>query len=1333
MFNIYDFFDSIGIIIDSKLSELSLDKTILCTIIDDSQSLSGKYTVAYEDTNFIAHSANGIYKTGDFVYIGIPQNDYNNAFIISKKLKETELIHQINPLKDFVEMKKYEVEHMAITKTSGDVTKTWTGIQDINRYDYVAISTTVNSTCNKTYPNGYGLRLGLTVNENANGERPNYTIYTEDFSSAEMSFSNPYKFQGEIEQKILFNIKDLNNIENMSLTLYCNDILESDAEKIEFKNIKISFGCNAKGVQTMPLFIYNSDSNMDYGRGNNIKSIRARWVYKDSDEQYKSITPTTKNIENKLRDLGATLIWKKKNINGTWENLGEQYNNLFEINNLVLNTASNKEEYKCEINYQLFNMDTAQNYTSNLLTFTNMQVIDYNDFIDEIVLSTSDNIIDFTDFYDASGKLVDYTATTKQRYIYAETFVSLNKLSDLQQDYDKFKISCEWIAPGVQGGKTMLEINLDKNDMFIDNILSIQDDKNQKFIYDKTTGRLFAELPFKIKEMYSMANNNNKIIFNIYLKNNDDILLKASSTIELNFKKMGLNSSDYIIEISMKDMYNPSEKIFAIKPGQLVNVEATVYDYNGIQIDINPEDLTWDWFAKPANKNFLTLRNYEGSRVCSIQAADDPVDYMDKDLFYILYVQYDQKTTTSPAKSTIEYFPIAINNSGTTPTGKDNIISVYGPNKIVYSPLGGDPSLAQVAYESILADDSLYSGISWKRSVDNTLLDSTTSETGKRLSGLYPKLFKDNNNKFWLSATSMYLGDLSKCFGLLGYYINQDGEDEVPVWFQPIVITQRKSSSFVGDWDGSFSLDKDKNQLMAARLGAGKKNKEDNTFSGVVLGDFTENKEPSTTGVYGFDHDEVSYALKDDGTAFFGKAGTGRINFNGNAGLIYSGNFDGTFYEINTRLSGIDSKNTQIITLKPFPTWAQDNEYAKNMVIYDNDDDDNNAPTDDKIVISEKQASTRIQMTQFLKEYWSLLEKKKEEEEDVPQLQITDNNDNSYLPYTQVPYLQLNSDMLKALNLSTTNKNTILLEYCIIVNNSQFYNCVTDKNTIKTNETYPVLKFSKNFMTTLPYGYADGTPILSGKDGSKIEIQYKQIGTTILDSTKDYDHEIRVYSNGKYNILLQVTLPKDFDFKNQSLSINLLPMFQKNYPLDLEQPSEEDDEDLGLEYRTCYDRKDIKLIFTNFKISSLGANEKPQPLFSLEQDKKYKIALGDAGSSGTFIDLKEGQFITNGGIFRGNLQAESLELINELVIGDPANDKGDPWLRITPEGELFGSSILTFPGVLQGNSLQEIYDQMAPNEMALAEVDRGSGECYFCVKTQDALYSTGMDKNAHLL
>jgi hypothetical protein len=100
-------------------------------------------------------------------------------------------------------------------------------------------------------------------------------------------------------------------------------------------------------------------------------------------------------------------------------------------------------------------------------------------------------------------------------------------------------------------------------------------------------------------------------------------------------------------------------------------------------------------------------------------------------------------------------------------------------------------------------------------------------------------------------------------------------------------------------WDGSLTLDEENNAIMAAQIAAGKKNS-DNTFSGVIMGDWghknktvgpNEESISKQTGVYGFHHGDMSFAFREDGTAFIGKDGRGRIEFNGNTGKIESSRY----------------------------------------------------------------------------------------------------------------------------------------------------------------------------------------------------------------------------------------------------------------------------------------------------------------------------------------------------------------------------------------------------------------------------------------------------------
>ena len=53
-----DFFKSIDIIVTERLQNVSYDSTIICTIIDDSNSKNGVYTVSNDSIKFDAKCEN---------------------------------------------------------------------------------------------------------------------------------------------------------------------------------------------------------------------------------------------------------------------------------------------------------------------------------------------------------------------------------------------------------------------------------------------------------------------------------------------------------------------------------------------------------------------------------------------------------------------------------------------------------------------------------------------------------------------------------------------------------------------------------------------------------------------------------------------------------------------------------------------------------------------------------------------------------------------------------------------------------------------------------------------------------------------------------------------------------------------------------------------------------------------------------------------------------------------------------------------------------------------------------------------------------------------------
>lgn len=143
------------------------------------------------------------------------------------------------------------------------------------------------------------------------------------------------------------------------------------------------------------------------------------------------------------------------------------------------------------------------------------------------------------------------------------------------------------------------------------------------------------------------------------------------------------------------------------------------------------------------------------------------------------------------------------------------------------------------------------------------------------------------------------------------------------LWTQPIFVYQDNyPSTTLNQWNGKDIItDNDTGTIVANGFAAGHKNS-DNTFSGVVLGDWSRTDidrsfAVNETGVYGFNHGAMSYALKDDGTAFFGKDGRGRIYIDGNNATIKSASWrydkpEGMMIDLDDGILDTRSQKSQV-------------------------------------------------------------------------------------------------------------------------------------------------------------------------------------------------------------------------------------------------------------------------------------------------------------------------------------------------------------------------------------------------------------------------------------
>ena len=193
----------------------------------------------------------------------------------------------------------------------------------------------------------------------------------------------------------------------------------------------------------------------------------------------------------------------------------------------------------------------------------------------------------------------------------------------------------------------------------------------------------------------------------------------------------------------------------------------------------------------------------------------------------------------------------------------------------------------------------------------------------KQYTSYYKQSFNNNDNTDYQFTNSPVLIPPSVYFKDAPLYGVQFclNNDNTVLWTQPILVYQDNyPSTTLNKWDGKeVQIDKDQGTIVANGFAAGKK-ESDNTFTGVVLGDWSRSDTDAfvtkQTGVYGFNHGAMSYALKDDGTAFFGKDGSGRIYFNGNSAQIYSAGWIANKDDKKGMLIDVDDGYIKMIGIK---------------------------------------------------------------------------------------------------------------------------------------------------------------------------------------------------------------------------------------------------------------------------------------------------------------------------------------------------------------------------------------------------------------------------------
>lgn len=1177
MFDIYDLFESVGILIDSKLQELKLDRTIICTIIDYK---NGLYTVAYNNETFTANSFNTSLQIGDEVYVGVPEGEYSNAYIISKygNSKSVEERTQVEPFANFVKELKIPAYYYnnKVTWVEGSENQADAQYQfnNINQFKKLGISCNLNLLQGNAIPN-CGLKLHIIQEVDVGGNVFNQIATTLDFNFK--AVCGEQSLNTTILAQDLYDITSINNIKALNIQYY--DIKDDNTEEdniqdITLTDINIWFGNLLDDYQTPGLFLY-TEKQPQFPIYEPVK-VYAKFVYQDL-KGNQVITNYTDTKPDNIK-----LYWNDASA------ASDQW--IYNINSNQLPEYLSQKTFSAKVEYNSLVSNSREEYKANIQFTTTKSEQELQFFNTSLTCQLTANITDFKTYYGGDGILVDRSKISSPDYQLYFTESPFNLIED-----------------GV--------LYKAKNDLEVVIALSIPNDNsnvyfvaNNNFVQDADNANLFTKvcldlqninknlMQFYIDDFYTPGMSNNIITCGLTIRDKEskDILDSMSYELQLDFSRAGVCKSDYVMIAKMTDINGNRVNGIKAKQGSKIYIKYLLFDATGQQLDIDPKNLSIKWYhADTVNEFIINKNNYTGIiEIITNTDINNP-----SILNYIVQATYDIYKEKNNVKTQIScYIPLGVQ--------MDNFGTSYyfeGPTTVTYNSAGAEPSFYQTHYKLLSLDRSLIT-----EDMIMIYKDNATQNT------LYPSLLENETN----TKNIVYKLKVPTIFtkGTEDIAIIQAKLGDNILWQQPIFLNQSKSfSSAINDWNGeSITTSSDGKTFLTPALGAGRKNKDDGTFSGVVLGDFkAEDNSTPMTGVYGYDHGQQSYGLREDGSAFFGKSGEGRINFEGDLGLIYSGNFDGTFYNNSVSLN-IAKINTSKIgfTRRIYPTSTTNNVTYTNIA--------NESLPSSGFMLENQQNQLKINAT------FNGTEKVDWSDSVFHNLYVFNNSPTLYfdIPEAYINHNSIIVDWTISIDV-ISNNNTLYLGYYnnnIWSDKIKYSTFIAKKGSSSVNNSYSYDWLKINNHTYLP---AQDPCLLKLYDKSKFNLSYK--------FTKN-NQGINGTTHG-------------------TVQLCLLPLFQETE-------------------NQC---DNLQVTISDIRVTVLNENEKEVSLSDITNcENLYNLS---SGMNGTYINLKDGQFITNGGIFRGNLEAQSLTLLNDLVLGDPANTEGKPWLRITPEGGFEASSV----------------------------------------------------------